>query len=151
VETAVGESGPAEAEAAGTGELEMEGESVSAEDAAAVSEVRDFAGEDAARAAAAWLDMLEAQAAAEGEAVAPEGADARARDPSIGRRGEDGSPMEGSDGVSVVRPGVAESRPPEHAAPPESASSPAPPEEEPALRAQKPKGRWRLFRRGGDR
>jgi chromosome partitioning protein len=153
VETGVGESGPAEAEVAGAGELEMEmeREPALAVDAAAVSDARDLAGEDAARAAAAWLDMLEAQAAAEGDAVAPGGAEGRARDPSIGRRGEDGSPMEGSDGVSIVRPGVAESRPTEHAAPPESASSPSPPGEEPAPGAHRPKGRWRLFRRGGNR
>ena len=151
VETGVGGSGPVEAEAGGAGELEVEGEPVLAEDAAAVSEVRDLAGEDAARAAAAWLDMLEAQAAAEGDAVTPGGAEGRAPDLSIGRRGEDGPPMEGSDGVSAVRSGATESRPTEQAAPPESASSPAPPGEEPALGAEKPKGRWRLFRRGGNR
>jgi len=151
IESGSSEAGHVEVEPEGAERPEVEAGTPRGEFAEAASEATDLAGEDRTVTAEAWLEFLEAQAAAEAEAAAPVPHEASASTPPAGPR---------AGGASPVEPWGAERAPESTAsgtgaagpvAPPEPAAVSLPEEREPARGTEKPRRRWSLFRRGGGR
>ena len=101
---------------------------------------------------AAWVEMLEPEAAAKGDVATRRGEGVGVGDPSMGPQGVGLSAVEGSGDVGVGEATAPESQPEEPSAPPESADATASERPELTPRSDRPKRRWMwLFRRGGRR
>ena len=151
IESAPGEADRVESEPESAERPEVEAGTPKGEFVEPAPEVTDLVAGDRAVTAEAWLEFLEAQAAAEAEGVRAVPDEASASTPSAESRAEGVSPVEPWGAKRVAESTGSGNGASGPVAPPEPAAVSTPEEPEPAPGTEKPRRRWSLFRRGGGR